>query len=162
MTRFLLLLILSPMLCLGQISIPYLKVDHGYNFKTDKGISNFAAEYTYLKDVSSYYSAKLYGFTTGVNINEGVLQIPFYYTVKEEEWNDIVRMGVLFDKDIKKLNLFFAFGFDNIIVRHHTDGFIYSIEGYVKYNKYRIETGGRLGVGFVYDKYHYKKWYKNY
>lgn len=162
MRKLLLALMLLPSLCFGQLSIPYIKASYGYNFKNDKSASNFAAEYTYLKDIASYYSAMYFGFNTGVNLNNGRVQIPLQYVVMENEWRDAVKVGVILDKEINKTDLFFAFGFDNQIVRRRTDGFIYTIETYVKYNKYRIEAGGRLGVGFIYDKYHYKKWYKNY
>lgn len=157
MRYIILFFLLIPTIGFSQSDIPSIKVSYGVGNHI-----NYAIEYSHYKDLVSYYSAKIYGYTVGINVNDGVVQVPFFYTVKEEEWNDVVRMGVIFDKDIKDLNLFFSFGFDNLTRRYQTDGWIYTIEGYSKYNRTGFEFGGRLGIGFVYDKYHYKKWYKNY
>ena len=162
MRYLVLLLLLIPTIGFSQSDIFSAKVDYGYRIKPDKPSLNYAIEYAHYKDLVGYYSSKIYGYTIGLQINRGTVQVPFLYSVKEEEWNDVVKMGVVLDKDIKDINLYFSFGFENLTRRYRTDGCIYTIEGYSKYNRYGFEFGGRLGVGFVYDKYHYKKWYKNY
>lgn len=162
MRYLVLLLLLIPVLGFSQSDVPAIKVEYGYRLKPDKPSLNYTIEYSHYKDLAGYYSTKLYGYTVGVQVNNGVVQIPFLYTVKEEEWNDVVRLGVVLDKDIKAMSGYFSFGFDNLFRRYRTDGWLYGIEVYSKYNRDGLEFGGRFGIGFVYDKYHYKKWYKNY
>jgi hypothetical protein len=167
MRHILLLMALCPMLCFGQQSIPYLKGEYGYDINADKPVQGFSAEYTYLKDIASYYNARLFGFTVGAMYDKYKWSVPFYYTVKVSEWNEVARIGVILDEgtkdlDFKGIRLHGSYGFDNIFTRRRTDGRLWSIEGYVRYGKNGFEAGGRLGVGFVFDKYHTRIWYNNY
>lgn len=160
--RLLISSILISSTCVAQQFAPHVKVDYGFNFDKDKTVVNGAVEYTYLRDISGYYSAKMFGFTTGINYVDGDrYQIPVYWTMKRNEWNDVLRTGVLLDRKIDSLSLYLSWGHDHIMNRRNTDGLVYTIELYGKFNKYRWETGLRFGIGFVFDKYNKGFWYRN-
>lgn len=174
MRYLVLLLALLPMLCYGQQHVPYIKGEYGYDVNIDKPVQGVAAEYTYLKDVATRYNARLFGYTVGVMYDKYGLGVPFYYTVKVSEWNELARIGIIVndwiidfgDKrakfDPESIRLHGSYGFDNIFTRRRTDGRLWSIEGYVRYGKNGFEAGARLGLGFVFDKYHTRIWYNNY
>ena len=164
MRKIILFFIMLPILCQGQQNIPYIKGDYGYSLNRDKPTQGLSIEYTYLKDIATYYNARLYGFTAGLMYDKYKWTVPFYYTVKVSEWNEIARIGVIMDKgtlalDFKGIRLQGSYGFDSIFSRRRTDGRLWSIEGYVRYGKDGFEAGGKLGIGFVFDKYHTRIWY---
>jgi hypothetical protein len=156
------ILILTSTLSNAQLDVPYVKTSFGLNTKNGDYIQGYALEYTHFVDIAKYYSATFYGYTLGIQYNNKRLQVPVQWTVKVSEWNDILRLGVVLDKNINQTDLYASFGFDNQVLRYRTDGWIYTIEGYAKYNQFRTEVGGRIGIGFNYDKYHYNRWYNNY
>lgn len=174
MKYLLMLMLLLPTLCYGQQSVPYIKGEYGFDINADRPTQGFAAEYTYLKDIATYYNARLFGFTVGVMYDKYKWGVPFHYTVKVSEWNEVARIGVIMndwivdfgDKrvkfDFENIRLHGSYGFDNIFSRRRTDGRLWSIEGYVRYGKNGFEAGTRLGLGFNFDKYHTKIWYNNY
>jgi hypothetical protein len=174
MKYLILFIALFPTLCFGQQYVPYIKGEYGYEFKTNKFSQGVSLEYTWLKDIASYYNARLFGYTLGVMYDKYGISIPFYYTVKVSEWNELARIGVIFgnntidfrDKkigmDLQDIRLHGSYGFDNMFTRKRTDGRLWSIDGYVRYGKNGFEAGARLGIGFVFDKYHTKIWYNNY
>lgn len=162
-TIYIIAILLQSMVCTAQQYIPKIKVDYGFSLRSDKTLINGGFEYTYLRDISKYYSAKLFGYTTGIYyVDNDRIQVPVYWTMKRNEWNDVFNAGVILDNRIDRLDLYASWGHDHLFKRHLTDGWIWTLEIYGKYNKYRTELGLRAGFGFVYDKYHYRKWYKNY
>jgi hypothetical protein len=167
MKKLLLLVMFLSGTAFGQQNVAYLKGDYGFDINKDRPTQGGSLEYTYLKDIATYYNARLYGFTVGVMYDKYGVSVPFYYTVKVSEWNEVARIGVILDErtmdlDMQGIRLHGSYGFDNIFSRRRTDGRLWSIEGYMRYGKNGFEAGGRLGIGFVFDKYHTRIWYNNY
>lgn len=173
------------------------------NTKYDGGsMRSIDLEYTYLHDNHSYYNGTFYGFTTGIKhitsknkltSVEGVvteelqtIAIPLLLTIKENEWNDVLRVGFVTGYHYKKstddnyawntrpytVDLYMSFGFDNRVIRYRTDGWMWSLEVFGQYNvtnhTYKesdshkavrlLRVGARVGIVYQFDYYHYRRW----
>lgn len=108
---------------------------------------------------------------------------------KRSEWGNNLRFGFngVYNYKNKKsdnfiwntrpynIDLYFSFGFDNQVLRYRTDGWIYTIEIIGQYNLldhiYRgnkpnhvklLRIGGKIGIAYQFDYYHYRRWINNY
>lgn len=134
-TIILLLLSISSNL-IAQQHVPRVKVDYGMDLNRGKTVINGGVEYTWLRDISTYYSAKWFGYTTGLYyVDNDRVQVPVFWTMKRNEWNDVLNAGVILDQRIDRMDLYLSWGHDHLFKRHLTDGFVYSVEMYGKYNK---------------------------
>lgn len=147
-------------------------------------------EYALLWTNRSYYNSVYNGFSTGItytsqnieNIKTGLhypvkfLQLPVLYTLKVQEWNDYLKVGIVYKRTIddpkyliRKNDLFDAYlniGFDNeFSIR---SPFRYNTSLYMQYNltpsilgsdnnQIRLlEIGFQFGILYNIDYYHYK------
>lgn len=115
--------------------------------------------------------------------------IPILLANKRFAWQNHARLGIVPSFDIKRkatedfpwntrpyhLDLYFSFGFDNIITRSRTDGWSWSIEVDSRYsilnhaykgdldNQVKLwKMGVKVGIYYQFDWYHYRGWDNNY
>jgi hypothetical protein len=115
--------------------------------------------------------------------------IPLLLANKRFAWQNHARFGIIPFMDVKQkasedfpwnarpyhLDLYFSFGFDNIIKRTRTDGWSWSIEVDSRYNilnhSYKGDLdnqvklwkmGVKVGIYYQFDWYHYRGWDNNY
>lgn len=117
------------------------------------------------------------------------LALPLLFAIKANEWGDVLRVGLLGTYDINRtvddefawapkdyhLDAYISFGFDNKMLRYQSDGWIYTVEIYGQYsltdytyksnvqdynNIKLVRVGGRVGFAYVFDYYHYRRWYR--
>ena len=115
--------------------------------------------------------------------------IPILLANKRFTWQNHARLGIIPFKDVKRkvsedfpwntrpyhLDLYFSFGFDNIIKRYRTDGWCWTIEidgrysilNHVYKNDLDSQTklfklGVKVGIYYQFDWYHYRGWDNNY
>lgn len=115
--------------------------------------------------------------------------IPLLLANKRNAWNNNFRFGFLGIYDFKRkaddkfiwntrpyhIDIYFSFGFDNQILRYRTDGWMWTIEMTGQYSLtdhiYRgnnpnhvklLKIGGKIGIIYEFDYYHYRGWINNY
>lgn len=115
--------------------------------------------------------------------------IPLLLANKRFAWQNHARLGVVPSIDINRktsdeflwntrpyhLDLYFSFGFDNIIKQSRTDGWFWTIEIDGRYNilnhTYKdnldnkvklLKLGAKIGIYYQFDWYHYRGWDNNY
>lgn len=117
------------------------------------------------------------------------LAVPALLAYKVYEWGNVLRVGLVGSKDLKymadpnymltprdyHLDAYLSFGFDNRFGRYRTDSWLYTIEIFGQYNLLNhtynssgvygtrlFRFGGKVGIAYQFDYYHYRKWYNNY
>ena len=117
------------------------------------------------------------------------IAVPILLANKRFAWQNHARLGIIPSYDIKRkapedfpwntrpyhLDLYFSFGFDNIITRSRTDGWSWSIEVDSRYsilnhahkgdldNQVKLwKMGVKVGIYYQFDWYHYRGWDNNY
>lgn len=156
-------------------------------------------EYTIVFDKVRRYNGNMIGLTTGLYANyenfslndfqqESVynnksIQIPAFFAVKENEWNNIYKVGFIYQYDYETnitgipkwdinpnhLKLYTSIGFDNEPYSYRRDWSYhigafgeYSITSYLRNEEIRVLNWGiSVGVSYIFDYYHYRGVTKN-
>lgn len=156
-------------------------------------------EYTIVFDKVRRYNGNMIGLTTGLYANyenfslndfqqESVynnksIQIPAFFAVKENEWNNIYKVGFIYQYDYETnitgipkwninpnhLKLYASIGFDNEPYSYRRDWSYYigafgeySITSYLRNEEIRVLNWGiSVGVSYIFDYYHYRGNTKN-
>jgi hypothetical protein len=207
----LILLLLIPTITLGQQY--QLGVRYGYHLtslpSTDPKVPEtlyesligrkMGVEYTIVFDKIRRYNGNMIGLSTGLyakyenfnlndfdqssNYNNKSLQIPVLFAVKENEWNNIYKFGLVYQYDYETnitgipkwdispnhLNLYASIGFDNEPYSYRRDWSYYigafgeySITSYLRNEEIRVLNWGiSVGVSYIFDWYHYRGNTKN-
>lgn len=115
--------------------------------------------------------------------------IPLLLANKRFAWQNHARFGIIPSMDVQRkvsedfpwntrpfhMDLYFSFGFDNVIKRSRTDGWFWSIEVDSRYSilnhSYKgdldkkvslLKLGAKVGIYYQFDWYHYRGWDNNY
>jgi hypothetical protein len=156
-------------------------------------------EYTIVFDKYRRYNGNMIGLSTGLhakyenfnlndfdqssNYNNKSIQIPVLFAVKENEWNNVYKVGFVYQYDYETniigipkwdinpnhLNLYASIGFDNEPYSYRRDWSYYigafgeySITSYLRNEEIRVLNWGiTVGVSYIFDWYHYRGNTKN-
>ena len=151
-------------------------------------------EYTFLIDPNRRYNGNFQGITSGLyvkyenfklnnyqtstKINNRSIQLPVFWSIKENEWNSIYKLGLIYQYDYETnidgnnywdlnsnhLNVFATIGFDNEPYSYRRDwsyhiGLFgeYSLTSYAKNEQIRVLNWGvTVGLSYIIDYYHYR------
>lgn len=152
---------------------------NAYHYGFTTGIK---LEKSYNRMINTYTLKREYEEITSISI-------PMLLANKRSAWQNHARLGLIASKDIQRktslgflwntrpyhLDLYFSFGFDNIIRRTRTDGWMCTVELDSRYSIlnhiYKEESqesvkllkiGFKLGIYYQFDWYHYRGWDNNY